>query len=143
MDPWVLYERLVEGIQAGTSLRVAAEILGDRTTPSPLLHQSFRLNPDRLEFTPPSKARPGDVVMVTETVNVVLSHDIDPNQALASYQLASRDWVALLRAVLTRKAISGLAQPLGGALVRRRVGHSLEQQLAVRLQYHITLPEAQ
>lgn len=143
LDPWLVYTRLVDGLHAGTGLRVSDQLLGDRSTPAPLLHRQFRLNPERIDFLPSTKARPGDVVMLTERVSIVMSHDLDPGAALASYQLASRDWVAVLRAVLTRVEISGLAQPLGGGLIRRKVGHVLEQQFALSLQYHVTLPEAQ
>lgn len=142
LDPWLVYTRLSDAIERGTSLRASQHLLGDRSSPTPLLHRCFRLNPERVDFTPPSRARPGDVVLLTERVIVVLSHDRDPNQAQASYQLASQDWIALLRAVLTRSEISGLAQPLGGGLVRRIVGSVIEQQLALNLQYHVTLPEA-
>jgi hypothetical protein len=142
LDPWLVYSRLSDAIERGTSLRASVHLLGDRSAPTPLLHRHFRLNPERVDFTPPSRARPGDVVLLTERVVVVLSHDRDPNQAQASYQLAAQDWIALLRAVLTRTEISGLAQPLGGGLVRRIVGSVIEQQLALNLQYHVTLPEA-
>jgi hypothetical protein len=141
-SPWLAYDAVVRAIQASTELRAMDELLGDRTTPSPLLHRRFRLNPDRLDFDPVSKARPGDVVLVTERVTILLAHDLNHNARAASYELACSDWVELLRAVLTRTEISGLAQPLSGALVRRQVGHTIEQSFVLSLQYHITLPEA-
>lgn len=142
LNPWLVYVRVRDAIQAATALRGSDELLGNRTTPSPLLHRRFRLDPQRLDFKPPSRARPGDVVLVTETVTIVLSHDLDQNAAESSYQLAALDFVDLIRAVLTRTEISTLGAPVAGSRVIRQVGHTIEQQLALELSYHITLPEA-
>ena len=68
--------------------------------------------------------------------------EMTTGNARESYQLASSDWVALLRAVLTRREISGLGQPIAAGLVRRKVGSVIEQQLTLTVQYSLTLPEA-
>lgn len=141
-SPWLAYVKVKEALEAGTLMHAAGELLGDRSSPEPLLHRQFRLDPQSFDFTPKSKARPGDVVMVTDVVTVWLTHDYVRERAEACWAEACSDFVAALRALLTRVEVSKLAEPKGGRVVRRRVGGFIEQAFALSLTYHITLPEA-
>lgn len=141
LAPYTVLTTLSAAIVATTGLRSVEELAEDRTTPSPLLHRSFRLDPGDMDFE--GKGRPGDVQLVRETVTIVLTHDSDPGQKLGSYQLASADLVGLLRAVLTRSEFSGLGQPKPVRVRRRRVGHQLEQAVTITASYHFTLPAAE
>lgn len=142
MSPWLVYERVRSALEIATGMQAAEVLLGNRTSPEPLLHRQFRLEPASLAFTPPSRARPGDSVAMTEEVTVWLSHEVPPGNAKAAYHEATLDFLRAVRALLTRKEVSRLAAPKAGRLIRRQVGGVLEQAFVVSLSYFITLPEA-
>lgn len=142
LTPYLVYMRVKEALERGTSLRAADVLLGSTTTPAPLLDRQFRLDPQTFDFTPDSRARPGDVVMVTEVVVVWLTHEVAVDRAEGAWQVASSDFVAALKALLTSTTVSRLGAPKGGRVTRRQVGGIIEQAFPLALTYHITLPEA-
>lgn len=141
LDPDLVYEAVAAALAATTEL-VNVDDLGDTATPGALLHRSFRYETGDILSTPPSRAAPGDIIMVTERIAVVLSHDLDPNARRSSLRLAAHDFRSALVALLTRTEISGLAQPLFRGCTRRQVGTRYEHKINLDLQYEYTLPEA-
>lgn len=141
LTPYTATTTIIAGIEAATDLRALAELLGDTTTPSPSLHRRFRVDPGELTFF--GDAAPGDSVGVRQTFGLVLFHRYDAVAHAASWQLASDDFVSLLRAVLTRAEFSGLGQPIPVRARPVRRGHQIEQTLTITAQYSITLPDAQ
>lgn len=142
LDPALVYERIIEAITEGTSLQVMdEEALGPNTQPHPLKHKHFRIEDGEISF-PPSRARPGDVVLVEQRPTLLVLHEVVPGDRKASLREAGRDFVALLGAVLTRIKLSGLAQPIaatGGIVI---AGDHIETRLRLQVIYHVTLPEA-
>lgn len=144
LDSWLVLLGLEAALHAGTALRsMEDDLLGDRATPSPLLHRRFRFYAEQVLNGIPQKVRPGDVFLATEQVQVVIAHDYASSSHRASYALAAEDLIRAVRAVLTRTEISGLAAPTIRSCKRALRGHTIEHTLAVDLAYHITLPVAE
>lgn len=140
LDPWRVYTRVRAALELATELRAAADsLVGGRTLPSTLAHRKFRIEPQGGSLS--GRARPGDSVMVRERLRVVIHHDISA-VAEGSYEVASRDLVAALRALLTRTELSGLGQPSTPTWVQRRSTKHIETDVDLVVQYDITLPEA-
>lgn len=136
-----IYDAITAALLATTGLQSTDAILNQRTTPAPTLHRSFRLNAGQCDPAP-GKARPGDVLGLIERVQVILTHDLDPNANLASYRIASQDFHQVVRQILTRTEVSGMAQPLFKGRAVRVVGTVIEQVVSFDLYYHVSLPAA-
>jgi hypothetical protein len=144
LDPWLVLLAVEAALHAGTGLRsMDDELLGDRNVPAPIQHRRFRFYADQILGSIPQKARPGDVLLAVEKVQVVIVHDLDPGSHRASYALASEDVVRALRALLTRTELSGLGQPTVTGVRRQRRGTTIEHTIALEVQYHLTLPAAE
>jgi hypothetical protein len=142
LDADLLYDAVVRGIRAGTTLHVLDEnMLEDRTAPSPNLHRSVRIDPAQMAPTG-TRARPGGELGLLERLVLTLTHDYSPGAHRASHALAAQDLRELLRAVLTRTEISGLASPDFAGRTIRRSGHQLEQLVTFTFSYEIELPAA-
>lgn len=138
-SPESVFDAVSAALLAATGLLGTEAILGQGNTPSSLLHRKFRLNPADCDAGP-GKARPGDVQALIEKVQVIVTHEIQPGNNLASFRLASQDFTAVLRTVLTRREVSGFLQPYFKGRTIRTVGHTLEQTIRFELHYHIALP---
>lgn len=140
LDPYRVYTRVREALEHATDLRAAADsLVGGRTLPSTLTHRKFRIEPKSGGLS--GRGRPGDSIQVKEQVAILLHHDIGAKPE-SSYEIASRDLILAIRALLTRTELSGLGQPtITGWVWRRAVGH-IEGEIALALQYDITLPAA-
>jgi hypothetical protein len=144
LDPWLVLLGVEAALHAGTGLRsMDDELLGDRNVPAPIQHRRFRFYADQILGSIPQKARPGDVLLAVEKVQVVIVHDLEPGAHRASYALASEDVVRAVRALLTRTELSGLGQPTVTGVRRQRRGTTIEHTVALEVQYHITLPAAE
>jgi hypothetical protein len=144
LDPWLVLLGIEAALHAGTALRsMDDELLGDRNAPQPILHRRFRFYADQVLNSIPQKVRPGDVLLATEQVSVVIVHDLDPGAHRASYALAAEDLIRAVRALLTRSELSGLGQPTVKGVRRRRQGTTIEHAIALEVQYHVTLPAAE
>lgn len=141
LSPESIYDAVSAALLAATELHDVDALLNQTTTPSPVKHRAFRLNPGQAD-PQPGKARPGDVLGLIERVQVIVTHDLDPNANLASYRLASQDFLQVVRTILTRTEVSGLAQPLFRGRSIRTVGHTIEQVVNFDLYYHVSLPAA-
>jgi len=144
LDPWLVLLGIEAALHNGTGLRSRDdELLGDRNTPQPILHRRFRFYADQVLGSIPQKARPGDVLLAVEKVQVVLAHDYEPGAHRASYALAAEDLIRAVRALLTRTELSGLGQPTVTGVRRQRRGTTIEHTIALEVQYHVTLPAAE
>jgi hypothetical protein len=144
LDPWLVLLAVEAALHNGTGLRsMDDELLGDRNAPQPIQHRRFRFYADQLLGDIPQKARPGDVLLATEKVQIVVVHDYNPGSHRASYALASEDLIRAIRALLTRTELSGLGQPTLKGVRRARRGTTIEHAIALEVQYHITLPAAE
>jgi hypothetical protein len=141
LDSFLLYERIARGIEAATDLRqMPDDLVGGRLNPSAILHRRFRVDPRQITF-PKMRARAGDVVQIVETVAVLLHHDLHPDAPAASYQVAAQDFVAVLRALLTRTEICALGHPVGASRGVRRSSQAIEQEFVLAVTYYVSLPE--
>lgn len=142
LDPALVYERIIDAITEGTGLQVMdTEAHGPSKQPHPLKHRHFRISDDEISF-PPSRARPGDVILIEQRPTIQLLHEVIPNDRKASLREAGRDFIALLGAVLTRIKLSGLAQPVAATGTVTIDGDHIVTTLRLQVIYHVTLPEA-
>ena len=136
-----VYRKVAEVLEDGTGLTRDPALYGSRATPTPLQHRSFRLELAGASYG--GKARPGDGMLATETVRVHVIHELDPNSHDASVVLALQDVLEATQAVLTRGALSGLAQPKLIAKVHENAGGQFRTVLELELQWYLTLPAAE
>lgn len=138
---WVAYLKVRDALEAGTGLQSDGRLVGSASAPDPLQHRLFRIQPGQGRFL--GKARPGDVVLIEETITIHLSHDMVPDAHDPSFQLASEDFLRAVAVLLTDKGLSGVHQPRGLAKTFSISGHHIRQSIALAIQYAFPLPASE
>lgn len=137
-DPFYLYGRLREALQADTEMFADPVLFGARGTPAPLTHRSFRFQPGASRFL--GRQRPGDSLSIQQTVTIHLTHDLTPNDHDSSYSIALGDWWAATVALLTSSTLSGLVQAIAQSGTFDASGSHIKQSIVVQCSYSIALP---
>ena len=137
--PWDVYQTIRDVIETSTELHADDSFLSARRSGDPMQHREFRVEPRRGRREGRTKARPGDVIQLRESVLVHLTHELDPQQHNTSAREALRDFTAVMRVMLGDSDLSGPAQPTLVDWTREIAGTHLEQTLGFEIQFTVQL----
>jgi len=133
-------QRLKTEIERVSELR-AMEHLFALGQPGSLQHRRFRFELPTSAYDEGQLPQPGMQLDVTDSLVIVVAHDLGPGDHDDSWRLASED-VARMLIGLCASDLGQQLQVNGGGSSPSVNGHLIEQRVRLQYRYYLAIPEA-
>ena len=104
-------------------------------------HKRFRFSLPTSEYAEGQIPRPGWQLDVTDNLEIVVGHDVNPEDYDGSWRVASEDVARMLQG-LASGPLAELLQINGGGSTPEVVGSYIQQHVRIQYRYFLPIPEA-